>query len=154
MKLATICYIKKDKKILMLHRTKKENDMHEGKWVGVGGKLEKGESPEDCAIREVFEETGLQVEELKLRGLLTFPDFNKSEDWYGYLYVIEKFSGEIIDSPEGELKWIEENKIFDLNMWEGDELFLRWMLEDRFFSAKFIYNEKEELENYSVNFYE
>ena len=109
MKLATLCYIKKDGKTLMLHRTKKKNDIHEGKWVGVGGKIEKGESPEECAVREVFEETGLKAEELKLRGLLTFPDFNNSEDWYGYLYVVEKFSGEIIESPEGDLKWVEES---------------------------------------------
>lgn len=138
----------------MLHRTKKKNDIHEGKWLGVGGKLEKGESPEECAIREVFEETGLSVESLKLRGLFTFPDFTDGEDWYGYLYVIENFSGELIDSPEGHLEWIEESKIFDLNMWAGDELFLRWMLENRLFSAKFVYDKKEQLTDYSVEFYE
>ena len=154
LKLATLCYIKKDGKTLMLHRTKKENDMHEGKWVGVGGKIEKGESPEECAVREVFEETGLKAEELKLRGLLTFPDFNSSEDWYGYLYVVEKFSGELIESPEGDLKWVEDSKLFDLDMWEGDELFMRWMLEDRMFSAKFIYDENERMKDYSVTFYE
>ena len=154
LKLATLCYIKKYGKTLMLHRTKKENDMHEGKWVGVGGKIEKGESPEECAVREVFEETGLKAEELKLRGLLTFPDFNSSEDWYGYLYVVEKFSGELIESPEGDLKWVEDSKLFDLDMWEGDELFMRWMLEDRMFSAKFIYDENERMKDYSVTFYE
>ena len=154
MKLATLCYIKKDGQTLMLHRTKKENDIHEGKWVGVGGKVENGESPEECAIREVFEETGLKVEELKLRGLLTFPDFNNSGDWYGYLYIVEKFSGEVIESPEGDLKWIDDKKLFDLDMWEGDELFMRWMLEDRMFSAKFIYGENERMKDYSVIFYE
>lgn len=154
MKLATICYIKKDSKTLMLHRTKKENDMHEGKWVGVGGKLEKGESPEECARREIFEETGLVVKELKLRGLLTFPSFNNDEDWYGYLYVVEKFSGELIDSPEGELKWIDDDKLFDLEMWDGDEIFMRWMLEKNMFSAKFVYDSKENLIDYSVSFYE
>lgn len=154
LKLATLCYIKKDGKTLMLHRTKKENDMHEGKWVGVGGKIEKGESPEECAVREVFEETGLKAEELKLRGLLTFPDFNNSEDWYGYLYVVEKFSGEIIESPEGDLKWVEDSKLFELDMWEGDELFMRWMMEDRMFSAKFVYDENEKMKDYSVTFYD
>ena len=154
MKLATLCYIKKDGKTLMLHRTKKENDIHEGKWVGVGGKIEKGEAPEECAVREVFEETGLKAEELKLRGLLTFPDFNNSEDWYGYLYVVEKFSGEIIESPEGDLKWVEDSKLFELDMWEGDELFMRWMLEDRMFSAKFVYDENEKMKDYSVTFYD
>ena len=154
MKLATLCYIKKDGKTLMLHRTKKENDIHEGKWVGVGGKIEKGESPEECAVREVFEETGLKEEELKLRGLLTFPDFNNSEDWYGYLYVVEKFSGEIIESPEGDLKWVEDSKLFELDMWEGDELFMRWMMEDRMFSAKFVYDENEKMKDYSVTFYD
>ena len=154
MKLATLCYIKKDGKTLMLHRTKKKNDMHEGKWVGVGGKIEKGESPEECAVREVFEETGLKAEELKLRGLLTFPDFNNSEDWYGYLYVVEKFSGEIIESPEGDLKWVDDSKLFDLDMWEGDDLFMRWMMEDRIFSAKFVYDENEKMKDYSVIFYD
>lgn len=154
MKLATLCYIRKNGKILMLHRTKKKNDIHEGKWLGVGGKLEKGESPEECAVREVFEETGLHVESLKLSGLFTFPDFNNGEDWYGYLYVIENFTGELIDSPEGHLEWIEESKIFDLNMWAGDELFLRWMLENRLFSAKFMYDEKGRLKDYKVEFYE
>ena len=94
------------------------------------------------------------MKELKLRGLLTFPDFNNSEDWYGYLYVIDKFSGELIDSPEGELKWVEDSKIFDLDMWEGDELFMRWMLEERIFSAKFVYDEKEKMKDYSVTFFE
>ena len=154
MKLATLCYIKKDGKTLMLHRTKKKNDIHEGKWVGVGGKIEKGESPEECAVTEVFEETGLKAEELKLRGLLTFPDFNNSEDWYGYLYVVEKFSGEIIESPEGDLKWVEDIKLFELDMWEGDELFMRWMMEDRMFSAKFVYDENEKMKDYSVTFYD
>ena len=154
MKLATLCYIKKDGKTLMLHRTKNKNDIHEGKWVGVGGKIEKGESPEECAVREVFEETGLKAEELKLRGLLTFPDFNNSEDWYGYLYVVEKFSGEIIESPEGDLKWVEDSKLFELDMWEGDELFMRWMMEDRMFSAKFVYDENEKMKDYSVTFYD
>ena len=154
MKLATLCYIKKDGKTLMLHRTKKKNDIHEGKWVGVGGKIEKGESPEECAVREVFEETGLKAEELKLRGLLTFPDFNNSEDWYGYLYVVEKFSGEIIESPEGDLKWVEDSKLFELDMWEGDELFMRWMMEDRMFSAEFVYDENEKMKDYSVTFYD
>ena len=154
MKLATLCYIKKDGKTLMLHRTKKKNDIHEGKWVGVGGKIEKGESPEECAVREVFEETGLKAEELKLRGLLTFPDFNNSEDWYGYLYVVEKFSGEIIESPEGDLKWVEDSKLFELDMWEGDELFMRWMMEDRMFYAKFVYDENEKMKDYSVTFYD
>ena len=154
MKLATICYIKKDNKTLMLHRTKKENDMHEGKWVGVGGKLEKGESPEECAKREIMEETGLTVYDLKLRGLLTFPSFNDDEDWYGYLYVAEEFSGDLIDSPEGELKWIDDDKLFDLEMWDGDELFMRWMLEKNMFSAKFVYDAQENLVDHSVTFYE
>ena len=154
MKLATICYIKKGNKTLMLHRTKKENDMHEGKWVGVGGKLEKGESPEECAKREILEETGLTAHELKLRGLLTFPSFNDDEDWYGYLYVVEEFSGDLIDCPEGELKWIDDDKLFDLEMWDGDELFMRWMLEKNMFSAKFVYDEQENLVDHSVTFYE
>ena len=153
MKLATICYIRKNGKTLMLHRTKKENDIHEGKWVGVGGKLEAGESPEECVKREILEETGLVVEKVSLRGFLTFPSFAGSGDWYGFLYTAEEFTGELIDSPEGELEWVEDEKISALNMWEGDEYFLKWMLEDKIFSAKFSYDENEKLLDYSVSFY-
>src|SRR5512133_86934 len=103
MKLATLCYVRSAGKTLMVHRIKKANDMHQGKWNGLGGKLEAGETPEECATREVFEESGLQVEQWRYCGLLTFPGFANDEDWYAFVFVSDRFSGELIDSPEGDL---------------------------------------------------
>jgi len=152
MKLATLCYIRKDGKTLMLFRNKKERDVHEGKWNGLGGKLEPGESPEECAIREVFEESGLRATRPLLRGILTFPKFTPKDDWYVFVYEFSHFNGELIDSPEGELEWVDDDKIFDLNLWEGDHFFLKWVFERKFFSAKFIY-QNGELEDQAVTFY-
>ena len=120
MKLATLCYVRRNEKTLMVHRIKKQNDMHQGKWNGLGGKLEAGETPEECAIREVFEESGLTIRNPKLKGFITFPGFSNEEDWYTFLFVITEFSGELIESPEGVLKWIEDDRLFELNLWEGD----------------------------------
>jgi len=139
--LATLCYVKDKGRTLMLHRIKKQGDIHIGKWNGLGGKLEEGESPEECAIREVQEESGLIVEELELKGVLTFPNFDGSNDWYVFAFVIRKFSGELTESPEGQLQWIEDEKLLDLNLWEGDRIFLPWLENDRFFSAKFTYRD-------------
>lgn len=138
--MSTTCYIKKDNKYLMLHRTKKKNDINEGKWVGPGGKLEKNESPEECIIREVMEETGLNLKSLHLRGFVTYV----SEDWdteYMYVFVSDKVDGNIIECNEGDLKWIDEKDLFNLNMWEGDREFLKIILETKkIFSAKFKYD--------------
>jgi len=126
----------------MLHRTKKENDMHKNLWVGLGGKLNAGESPEDCVIREVFEESGLKIQNPTLRGILTFPSFSNHEDWYVFLFVAKDFTGEIGDCAEGELAWIEKDKINDLPMHEGDKYFFQWIDELKgVFSAKFIYED-------------
>lgn len=153
MKLGTLCYIENDDKILLLHRIKKENDVHEGKWIGVGGKLEEEESPEECIIREVKEETGLDIKNPKLRGVMTFPKFKDNEDWYCFLYTATEFTGELIECNEGELKWIEKSKVLDMPTWEGDLIFLKWLLEDRsMFSAKFVY-ENGKLKDYDVVFY-
>lgn len=153
MKLGTLCYIENNDKILLLHRIKKENDMHEGKWVGVGGKLEQGETPEECVIRETQEETGLNILEPKLKGIITFPKFSNDEDWYVYLFTSDKYEGTLIECDEGELKWIDKSEIFNLPSWDGDKIFIKWILEDKsFFSAKFIY-EKQELIDYNVIFY-
>jgi len=152
MKLATLCYLRKNNQTLMLHRVKKENDMHEGKWNGLGGKLEPGESPEECAIREVREESGLDVRNPQLKGVLTFPAFSKNEDWYVFLFVITEFSGTLIDSEEGNLEWIDDDKLFELPLWEGDTIFLKWLDKKPFFSAKFIYKNKKLLD-YNVIFY-
>ena len=136
----------------MLHRVKKEQDFHEGKWNGLGGKLDPGETPEECAIREVKEESGLDLKALKLRGIITFPLFDQVDDWYVYLFTGTEFSGDLIDSPEGDLEWIDNDKLLDLNLWEGDYIFLQWIEQERFFSGKFVYEEKQ-LVDHSVVFY-
>ena len=105
-KLATICYIDNGKEFLLLHRNKKPNDVHAGKWIGVGGKLEKGETPQECAVREILEETGLRVNKPILKGIITFPDFTPDNDWYTYVFKATEFEGELIDCDEGTLEWV------------------------------------------------
>lgn len=136
----------------MLHRVKKENDMHEGKWNGLGGKFEKDETPEECVIREVMEESGLLMEEPKFKGMIVFPNFAKGQTWQVFIYTCDKFSGELIESNEGNLEWIDNDKLLDLNLWEGDKVFLKWLNQDKIFSAKFIY-ENGIFKDYTVNFY-
>ena len=154
MKLATLCYVidKKKNRTLMLHRVKKVNDVHEGKWNGLGGKLEFGESPEECVIREIKEESGLTISDPRLHGFITFPLFDGVDDWYVFVFTAENYSGEIIESAEGNLEWIPSESVTALNLWDGDAIFLKWLKEDKFFSAKFIY-EKGMLKNHSVTFY-
>ncbi len=152
MKLATLCYVRAGGKTLMLHRVKKPNDMHAGKWNGLGGKLEAGETPEECVIREVYEESGLNIQRPELKGVLTFPAFNDDEDWYAFVYVAKQFSGTMIESPEGVLAWIDDHRLPELNLWAGDLIFLRWLEGKDFFSAKFVYQQGE-LTNYDVVFY-
>lgn len=154
MKLATLCYVKdiKNNKTLMLYRNKKKNDYHEGKWNGLGGKLELGETPEECAIRELKEESGLVVKNPKLKGLITFPMFDGFDDWYVFIFTITNYEGELIDSPEGKLEWIPNEKLTELNLWDGDKIFLEWLNNDKFFSAKFNY-EKGKFVDYKVSFY-
>jgi 8-oxo-dGTP diphosphatase len=152
-KIGTLCYIEKDNKILLLHRTKKEDDIHEGKWIGVGGKIEQGETPEECIIREVKEETGLIIKSPNLNGVMTFPKFKDNEDWYVFLFTANDFEGELIECNEGDLKWVEKSKVLDMPTWEGDLIFLSWLLEKRnFFSAKFLYEDGKLLEH-EVVFY-
>lgn len=153
MKLATLCYLKRANKTLMIHRVKKENDMHHGKWNGLGGKLEPGETPEACAKREIHEESGLVAANPRLRGILTFPKFAKDEDWYAFVFVVTQFAGELIDSPEGVVRWIDDDQLLDLNLWEGDRIFLPWLERPGFFSAKFVYQEGRLVEH-SVVFHE
>lgn len=150
MKLTTLCYIEKDDKILFLYRNKKKNDVHRGKYIGLGGKLEPGESPDECIIREVKEESGLEIKHPVLRGIMTFPMFDGVEDWYTFLYSAHEFAGEISESDEGELYWVEKSDIERLDLWEGDRIFLDWMKNNEFFSAKFIYKDGK-LQEYSVN---
>lgn len=139
MKLATLCYVQQNNTTLMIHRIKKENDIHAGKWNGLGGKFQPGETPEECVIREVFEESGLRIQLPELRGILTFPNFARDEDWYAFVFVAAKFEGELIDSPEGDLKWIPNGDVMNLNLWEGDRFFLPLLDQSGFFSGKFVY---------------
>lgn len=144
-KLTTLCYIEKADSYLMLHRVKKDNDVNKDKWIGVGGHMEENESPEECIVREVREETGFTLTNYRLRGIVTFV----LEDWgteYMFLYTADGFEGNMIECNEGNLKWIKKSEIYDLPVWEGDKIFFR-LLEKRqeFFSLKLKYC-KEKLE--------
>lgn len=138
-KYATLCYLKSHGKTLMMHRIKKQGDMHAGKWNGLGGKLLPGETPEACAIREVQEESGLTMINPVLRGILTFPAFANDDDWYAFVFVGHEFNGDLIESDEGVLAWVEDEALLDLNLWEGDRIFLKWLEKDAFFSGRFAY---------------
>jgi 8-oxo-dGTP diphosphatase len=149
--LATLCYLHHENRTLMLHRVKKENDMHAGKWNGLGGKLESGETPEECVIREVREESGLTIRNPKLVGLLMFPNF-KGADWYVFVFTATEFKGELIESSEGHLRWIPDAEVESLLLWESDHIFLPWIREGKFFSAKFVY-EGDEMKGFEVVFH-
>jgi 8-oxo-dGTP diphosphatase len=136
----------------MVHRIKKANDMHQGKWNGLGGKLDPGETPEECAVREIYEESGLRVRNPKLKGIITFPAFDDFEDWYVFVYLVTEFEGELIDSPEGNLQWIDNAELKNLNLWDGDPLFMAWLERKEIFSAKFNYNNRR-LVSHEVIFY-
>ena len=145
MKLTTLCYIRNNDQVLMLHRTKKETDLNKDKWIGVGGKLEKHESPDDCIYREVKEETGLLLQDYQSRGVITFI-LPKWEDEICFLYLSDHFQGNITQCDEGELEWIDIDKIKDLNLWEGDRAFLDELLTtNNFINLKLIYDENDEL---------
>lgn len=150
--LATLVYVKRPGQTLMLHRVKRAGDMHQGKWNGLGGKFEPGESPEMCAIREVYEESGLTIRNPELRGILTFPNFRDDEDWYAFVFVARTFSGMLIDSAEGVLQWIDDDRLLDLPLWEGDRIFLPWLDKEHFFSGRFVY-ENGRFCTYEVTFY-
>lgn len=138
--LTTLCYIEKDDKYLMLHRIKKENDLNKDKWIGVGGHFEPSETPEECLLREVKEETGLTLTSYQFRGLVTFLSNEWESAEYMCLYTADKFEGEMITCNEGTLEWIEKSRVYDLPIWEGDKIFFR-LLEERqeFFSLKLRY---------------
>ena len=140
MKNTTLVHIEKDGKYLMLHRVKKQNDINKDKWIGIGGKFLENESPEECAVREAKEETGLDLNSLEYRGLVTFvPDNTEGE--YMHLFVCRDFEGVLKDCDEGDLQWIEKEKIYSLPIWEGDKIFLKLLETDvPFFSLKLIYS--------------
>ena len=139
MKNTTLCYLEKDGRYLMLHRTKKEKDCNKDKWIGIGGHFEEGESPYDCAIREIFEETGLLVAALRYRGVVTFV----SDEWeceQMHLFTSSDFLGEMHICDEGELAWVEKTALRSLPLWEGDHLFLDLLAKEHpFFSLKLTY---------------
>lgn len=153
MKLATLCYVRRAGKTLMIHRIKKANDMHQGKWNGLGGKLDPGETPEECAIREIREESGLIVRHPLLKGFITFPGFANEEDWYTFLFVITEFDGNLIESSEGYLEWIEDDHLMELNLWDGDRVFIPWLDEPGFFSGKFIYKDGQFVDHDVIFYY-
>lgn len=137
--LTTLCYIEQDGAYLMMHRVKKEKDINKDKWIGIGGHFEEGESPEECLLREVLEETGLTLTDYRLRGVITF----LTDGWqpeYMFLYTAEGFTGTMHDCDEGDLEWVSKEKVPQLPIWEGDKIFFR-LLEERqaFFSLKLRY---------------
>ncbi|MGI6008102.1 MAG: NUDIX hydrolase [Ruminococcus sp.] len=139
-RLSTLCYIEQNEKYLMLHRTVKKQDVNKDKWIGVGGHFEQDESPEECLLREVKEETGYTLNSWRFRGLVTFISGDGVTE-YMCLYTADEFSGDPIECDEGELAWVEKDRIEDLNIWEGDKIFLRLLREDRdFFSLKLVYD--------------
>ena len=151
----TLCYIEKEGEYLMLLRNKKKTDPSKGKWIGVGGKFEPGETPEQCLLREVKEETGLTLTSYKRRALITFIS-DEWEDEYMYLYTADGFEGtlsecELADCDEGKLAWIAKKDIFNLNLWEGDKHFLKMLIEDKpYFEMKLVYK-GEQLAEITVN---
>ena len=135
----TLCYIERGEQYLMLHRVKKKNDINKDKWIGVGGKFLEGESPEDCVCREVLEETGLTLTSYQYRGLVTFV----SDRWvteYMHLFTADGFTGEMIECNEGNLEWVDKDKVKDLPIWTGDKIFLDLLTQKvPFFSLKLSY---------------
>ena len=145
MKLSTLCYLEKDNCYLLLHRTKRENDENKDKWIGIGGKFEENESPDECIRREVKEETGLELKSYKFCGIVTFV----SEKWqteYMHLFKSSDFVGKITECNEGVLEWIDKSKIKNLPIWEGDKIFLELLNSDHpFFSLKLMYDKNDTL---------
>ena len=135
----TLCYIQRGEEYLMLHRIKKENDLNRDKWVGIGGKFLDKESPEDCLLREVEEETGLTLTSYRYRGIVTFV----SDRWpteYMHLFTASSFCGELRECDEGVLEWLPKDQLLNIPRWEGDDLFLKLIWEDApFFSLKVCY---------------
>ncbi len=139
--LATLCYVRNNGKTLFLHRNTSTRDVHYGKWNGLGGKFNPGESPEACVKREVLEESGLEIYAPKLCGILTFPDFSHGKDWYVFVFTADTFIGSLIESREGSLSWTPDEEVLTLPLWDGDKHFLPLVYEGKFFSGTFKYKD-------------
>lgn len=151
--LTTMCYMKKNNQTLLLHRIKKENDINAGKWIGVGGKFEEGESAEECMMREVKEETGLTINHMKLHGFVSFPQLYHGQDEGMFIYTCDDFSGQLNEvCDEGVLKWVDDDQISSLPMWEGDYHFFNWIDDNHFHSAKIVY-ENNHIVEYKESIY-
>lgn len=149
---STLVHLVSDDRYLMLHRTKKEGDYNKDKWIGVGGKFEPQESPEECARRETFEETGLTVGRMDYRGIVTFVYKDITE--YMHLFTSDDFSGTMRVCDEGDLEWVEINRVCELPIWEGDKIFFRLMEKKvPFFSVKLVYNDEGELIGHDEHVY-
>lgn len=150
-RMSTLCYIEKDGKYLMLHRTVKKNDVNKDKWIGVGGHFEYQESPEECLLREVWEETGYHLTSYRYRGLVTFV-YGEDVVEYMSLYTADGFEGEPHECDEGVLEWVDKKEVMHLNLWEGDKIFFRLLdEEENFFSLKLVYNRKDVLSYAALN---
>lgn len=153
MKIATLCYIKNKGKTLLIRRTRRKRSLFSGKWNGLGGKLQAGESLEDCVIREIKQESGLFIREPIFKGVLHFPNnLGTDEAWFVFVYVASTYDGKLEKSPEGKVAWIKDRKIKDLDLLPANHYFMPWLDKDVTFSAKFIFN-REELTYSSVFFY-
>ena len=149
--LSTLCYLEKDDQYLMLHRVVKKNDVNKDKWIGVGGHFEQDESPEECVLREVKEETGYTLTSYRFRGIVTFVSGDGVTE-YMHLFTADGYEGEPIPCDEGQLEWVPFEKINDLNIWEGDKIFFRLLAEGApFFSLKLVYDGGSVLTSASLN---
>ena len=141
----TLCYIRRGEEYLMLHRIKKKHDLNQDKWIGIGGRFEDGESPEDCLLREAREETGLTLTDYRYRGIVTFV----SDRWpteYMHLFTADGFTGTLKECDEGDLEWIPKSRLLELPHWEGDAIFLDLLGQDvPFFSLKLCYDKDDQL---------
>ena len=138
--LSTLCYLERDGKYLMLHRTVKKNDVNKDKWIGVGGHFEADESPEECLLREVWEETGYTLTSYRYRGIVTFVSGDGVTE-YMSLFTADGFTGKQLPCDEGQLEWVEKEDVLKLNIWEGDKIFFRLLAEEiPFFSLKLVYD--------------
>ncbi len=150
-KLTTLCYIERDNQYLMLHRIAKKADVNKDKWIGVGGHFEENESPEECLLREVKEETGLTLTSYRFRGIVTFC-FEGYPAEYMCLYTADGFQGKLTDCDEGKLEWVDKDKIESLNLWKGDLLFFELLRKEApFFSMKLCYDKDYRLYEASVD---